>query len=71
MTGVRVQHVDHAAGMTIFGQGDAPTSVIYVVTITVQLSVLSHAWKGAVIAVVEAGQFFGESCLAGWPPHPP
>jgi CRP-like cAMP-binding protein len=33
----------------------------------VRLSVLSHAGKEAVIAVLEAGNFFGEGCLVGQP----
>jgi CRP/FNR family cyclic AMP-dependent transcriptional regulator len=31
----------------------------------VRLSVLSHAGKEAVVAVLEAGHFFGEGCLVG------
>ena len=31
----------------------------------VRLSVLSHAGKEAVVALLEAGHFFGEGCLAG------
>lgn len=32
-----------------------------------ELSVVSHAGKQAVIAVLDAGHFFGEGCLAGQP----
>jgi CRP-like cAMP-binding protein len=32
---------------------------------TVRLSVLSHTGKEAVVAVLNAGHFFGEGCLAG------
>ena len=52
---------------TIFAQGDPATSVMYVEQGTVRLSVLSHAGKEAVIAVLDAGHFFGEGCLAGQP----
>ena len=31
----------------------------------VQLSVLSHTGKEAVVGVLEVGHFFGEGCLAG------
>jgi len=64
-TDVRVQRVDYEAKTTIFAQGDAATSVMYVEKGAVRLSVLSHAGKEAVIAVLEAGHFLGEGCLAG------
>jgi CRP/FNR family transcriptional regulator, cyclic AMP receptor protein len=64
-TDVRVQHVEYEAKTTIFAQGDPATSVMYVEQGTVRLSVLSHAGKEAVIAVLEAGHFFGEGCLVG------
>ena len=62
---VRVQRVEYEAKTTIFAQGDPATSVMYVEQGTVRLSVLSHAGKEAVIAVLEAGHFFGEGCLVG------
>jgi CRP-like cAMP-binding protein len=40
---------------------------MYVEKGTVCLAVLSHTGKEAVIAVLEAGHFFGEGCLAGQP----
>ena len=64
-TGVRVQRIQHEAGATVFAQGDPATSVMYVEQGTVQLSVLSHTGKEAVIAVLDVGQFFGEGCLVG------
>jgi CRP/FNR family cyclic AMP-dependent transcriptional regulator len=64
---VRVQRVEYAAKTTIFAQGDPATSVMYVEQGTVRLSVLSHAGKEAVIAVLEADHFFGEGCLVGQP----
>ena len=64
-TGLRTQRVDYEPGATIFAQGDAATSVMYVESGAVRLSVLSHAGKEAVIAVLDAGHFFGEGCLAG------
>ena len=65
--GIRVQRVEHDAGVTIFTQGDPATSVLYVARGTVRLSVLSHAGKEAVIAVLDDNHFFGEGCLAGQP----
>ena len=65
--GIRVQHVEYDAGAKIFTQGDPAGSVMYVAHGTVQLSVLSHAGKEAVIAVLDDHHFFGEGCLAGQP----
>jgi CRP/FNR family transcriptional regulator, cyclic AMP receptor protein len=64
-TGIRTERSEYQPGATIFTQGDAATSVMYVREGTVQLSVLSHAGKEAVIAVLDAGHFFGEGCLVG------
>jgi CRP/FNR family transcriptional regulator, cyclic AMP receptor protein len=66
-TNVRVQRVEFKAGTTIFAQGDPATSVMYVEEGTVRLSVLSHAGKEAVIAILDAGHFFGEGCLVEHP----
>src|SRR5207244_8555932 len=49
----------------IFAQGDPAATVIYVEDGAVRMSVLSHNGKEAVVAMLEAGQFFGEPCLAG------
>jgi len=64
-TGVRLQRVEHEPATEIFAQGDPATSVMYVEKGAVRLSVLSHAGKEAVVAVLDAGHFFGEGCLAG------
>jgi CRP/FNR family transcriptional regulator, cyclic AMP receptor protein len=64
-TGIRTERSEYGSGATIFSQGDEATSVLYVQDGTVQLSVLSHAGKEAVIAVLNAGHFFGEGCLVG------
>jgi len=64
-TGVRVQRVEHDSATQIFAQGDPATSVMYVEKGAVRLSVLSHAGKEAVVALLDAGHFFGEGCLAG------
>jgi CRP-like cAMP-binding protein len=65
--GTRVERVEYDAGTTIFTQGDAASSVMYIARGTVRLSVLSHAGKEAVIAVLNDNHFFGEGCLAGQP----
>jgi CRP/FNR family cyclic AMP-dependent transcriptional regulator len=61
---VRAERVAYQSG-AIFRQGEPCTSIIYVETGSVRLSVVSHAGKEAVIAVLEGGDFFGEGCLAG------
>ena len=65
--GVQVQRVEYEAGTTIFTQGDPASSVMYVTQGAVRLSVLSHAGKEAVIAVLDDNHFFGEGCLVGQP----
>lgn len=57
--------VHYPLGATIFVQGDAASSVMYVEEGTVALSVLSHTGKEGVLAVLDKGHFFGEGCLAG------
>lgn len=63
-SGVDLQRVDYDPPAIIFAQGDPATSVMYVEEGAVRLSVVSHAGKEAVIAVLERGHFFGEGCLA-------
>ena len=50
---------------TIFSQGDAAEAVFYIQAGKVKLTVVSKQGKEAVVAVLERGSFFGESCLAG------
>lgn len=66
-TGMDVRRALFETGTTIFAQGDRATSVMYLEAGSVRLSVLSRAGKEAVLAVVEAGHFFGEGCLVGQP----
>ena len=56
-----ISHKKH----TIFSQGDAADAVFYIQTGKVKLTVVSQQGKEAVIAILERGAFFGESCLAG------
>ena len=64
-TGVTIDRTEYPGGATIFAQGDPATSVMYVDQGAVRLSVLSHAGKEAVVAVLDVAHFFGEGCLAG------
>ncbi len=61
----RAERVAYESGATIFRQGDPCTTIRYVQSGSVRLSVVSHAGKEAVIAVLEVGDFFGEGCLTG------
>jgi CRP-like cAMP-binding protein len=49
----------------LFSQGDVADSVFYIQTGRVKLTVVSQRGKEAVIALMDAGSFFGEGCLAG------
>ena len=50
---------------TIFSQGDSAEAVFYIQAGKVKLTVVSKQGKEAVVAILERGAFFGESCLAG------
>jgi CRP/FNR family transcriptional regulator, cyclic AMP receptor protein len=63
-SGVDTHRIEYPEASKIFGQGDPASSVLYVDAGNVRLSVLSHTGKEAVIAVLAAGHFFGEGCLA-------
>ena len=52
---------------TVFSQGDAADSVMYVQEGAVKLSVLSRSGQEAVVAMLETGAFFGENALVGDP----
>jgi CRP/FNR family transcriptional regulator, cyclic AMP receptor protein len=49
----------------IFKQGEPAQAVYYVQNGRAKLTVLSQQGKEAVIAILDAGDFFGEGCLAG------
>jgi CRP-like cAMP-binding protein len=49
----------------IFAQGDPASAVFYIKEGKVKLTVLSKQGKEAVVAILGAGDFFGEGCLAG------
>jgi CRP-like cAMP-binding protein len=65
--GVARRVARYRRGSVIFAQGDPAESVMYVQTGSVKLSVLSKAGKEAVVAMIGAGDFFGEGSLAGQP----
>ena len=52
---------------SIFRQGQPADSLFYIRRGKVKLTVLSQQGKEAVIAILGAGEFLGEACLAGQP----
>ena len=60
-------HQEYQAGRTIFAQG-GPADALYVVLRGhVKLTVVSHNGKGAIVATLGPGEFFGEGCMIGRP----
>ena len=54
-------------GELAFAQGAPATSVLFLESGAVKLSIVSRGGKEAVVALVQPGTFFGEGCLAGQP----
>jgi CRP/FNR family transcriptional regulator, cyclic AMP receptor protein len=65
--GIARKIVEYPRGTTIFTQGDPCEHVLYIQKGNVKLSVLSKNGREAVVAMLSAGDFFGEGCLAGQP----
>ncbi len=51
----------------IFRQGDPADAVFFLQHGKVKLAVTSKQGKEAIVAILDAGDFFGEGCLAGQP----
>jgi len=49
----------------IFRQGEPADAIFYLRKGKVKLTVTSHQGKEAIVAILGAGEFFGEGCLAG------
>ena len=56
---------DHKKNHAIFVQGDAADALFYIQKGKIKLTVVSKQGKEAVVALLGAGDFFGEGCLAG------
>jgi CRP/FNR family cyclic AMP-dependent transcriptional regulator len=56
---------DYRKDQIVFRQGDPSDAVFYIQSGKVKKTVVSEQGKEAVIALLEAGDFFGEGCLAG------
>jgi CRP/FNR family transcriptional regulator, cyclic AMP receptor protein len=52
-------------GQVVFAQSDAANAIFYIQKGKLKLSVVSNNGKEAVVALLGAGDFFGEGCLAG------
>jgi CRP/FNR family cyclic AMP-dependent transcriptional regulator len=48
----------------IFLQGNPADAIFYIHKGKIKLTVISEQGKEAVVAILEAGDFFGEGCLA-------
>jgi CRP-like cAMP-binding protein len=59
--------LEYGPNRNIFMQGDPADSVFYLQEGKVKLAVTSQQGKEAIVAVLGAGEFFGEGCLAGRP----
>jgi CRP-like cAMP-binding protein len=56
---------DYLKNQIVFSQGDPADAIFYIQKGKVKLTVLSKHGKEAVIAILGAGDFFGEGCLGG------
>jgi CRP/FNR family cyclic AMP-dependent transcriptional regulator len=59
----------YKARKVVFQQGDPADAVFYIESGKIELSIVSAQGKQGVIAILSAGDFCGEGCLAGQPLH--
>ena len=59
--------LEYGADRKVFSQGQPADAVFYLRQGKVKLSVISQQGKEAIVAVLGAGDFLGEGCLAGQP----
>jgi CRP/FNR family cyclic AMP-dependent transcriptional regulator len=57
--------VDYGKDQIVFAQGARADSIFYIQKGKVKITVVSRRGKEAVIGLLDAGDFFGEGCLAG------
>ena len=57
----------HQKGKIFFAQGDATDAIFYIKKGKVKITVVSKQGKEAVVALLNADEFFGEGCLIGQP----
>jgi len=58
-------YIEYGANRTIFSQGNPADSLFFIRKGKVKISVTSSLGKEAIVSVLNAGEFFGEGCLAG------
>ncbi len=58
-------NVEFGPSCNVFRQGEPADSLFYLRSGKVKLTVTSEQGKEAIVAVLGAGEFFGEGCLAG------
>jgi CRP/FNR family cyclic AMP-dependent transcriptional regulator len=58
---------DFQKGKVVFAQGDTANAIFHIQKGKVKVAVVSQNGKEAVIAILGAGDFFGEGCLAAQP----
>jgi CRP/FNR family transcriptional regulator, cyclic AMP receptor protein len=63
--GVARKVVEYRSSQKVYTQGGLATSVMYLQKGGVKLSVVSESGKEGVLAILGAGDFFGEGCMAG------
>jgi CRP/FNR family transcriptional regulator, cyclic AMP receptor protein len=63
--GVARKVVEYRRGESIYTQGDAAQTVMYIQNGGVKLSVVNGSGKEAVVAMFGPTDFFGEGCMAG------
>jgi CRP-like cAMP-binding protein len=63
--GVARRIVEYPRSQQIYSQGSVAKTIFYIQSGGVKLSVVNAVGKEAVVAILAAGDFFGEGCLAG------
>jgi CRP-like cAMP-binding protein len=63
-TGVGRTLIDLKKNQVLFSQGDAADAVFYIKKGNLKLTVVSQRGREATVALLEAGNFVGESCVA-------
>jgi CRP/FNR family transcriptional regulator, cyclic AMP receptor protein len=66
-SGARSKVMEFSKKQKLFSQGDPASHLFYIQEGTIRLAVTSAAGKEAIVAVLGAGDFLGESCLVGQP----
>jgi len=56
---------DYSKNQVVFSQGDPADAIFYIQKGKVKLTVVSNNGREAVVAILDAGDFLGEACLAG------